>query len=362
MNIRRDENIANMEANLTYYYGDLFIRSEGSRSGSQPWKPDNYDVKFLGQQILVQSSLSKIQQADATCYSATFFKDFPDFQRTVSVWLYSKKSAWEKNRENNKWLLYEGRPVVVVLNRNDHGISDDITKTISYALRNSATLSKEMAIRASNALVFADKGGIGAYFCKTSSTAQFERILICQMLVMAYADVLEDSVQNLAAYSKDRNSPGGYEKLILAYEKLLEFITSSYTSYPVRRHVNDLFIVYEKLKDHYRLDEIQQEIQRQILSLSQFLQAEQSRQMLERQTQLMHQNAQRSAAEAEERKKAELERQKAERHRAGSERREKFLNVVVSITGLIISGMSVPEEIRDYMINVVTDIKTAIGF
>lgn len=134
-------------------------------------------MKFLNSQVLGQSRFTREERSDAILLHATFFSDFKEFERTVSVWLFSKKDDWEKNRDNNKWLYNAGTPINAVFNKKDGEINDGIAKGISYAIRNSATLTKDMAFRISNAWIFPDKGAIGAYFHKISDTAQFDRIL-----------------------------------------------------------------------------------------------------------------------------------------------------------------------------------------
>lgn len=341
---------------LNARYGDIFVKQKRPAGQFSEWKPGDMPVQFLTSHVLDQTILESARRGQAICYRATFFKRSPVFERTVTVWLFDSLQALKDNRDANKWLQTISRPVIAFYGPGPGTPSPESMHAISQMLRNSAALQCNDGEQVAGAWVFADRGGLGFYSTKGtkgSAASQFERFLICQMLVMAYADVLETTAQEFARLVSSKSGDG--TALIQLYEDFLAFNAASYTERPVRRKSSAVYEFYSILRKHYGLDEIQSEIERQMRNLGEFLQAEQSRRVLEQQIALMEAERARATIEAEERKKTEAARRRDEQFQIRSARREKTLNWIVGVLGLIIAAASMPDQIFSGMASAVQE-------
>lgn len=326
----------------------------------QTWKPDDSEIKFLNSRIMGQAKFETISFGKCQLFRATFFSHIKQFETVVEASLWKDRQELEEDIQNNfRWLKTKGRPVAGVFGlkkceQGEKSLSlDDAVKTVSQLIRNTNALKASDGKSISGSIVFADRGGIGFVDPINSTTAQFERYLICLMLMIAIESILVRTSNNLSKLVSTPSSVEDSDKLLAEYKEFLRFASSAFAQFPVRRSSVAVYEVWEMLKEHYRLSDVYSEVERQLSTISKFLQSEETRKLLFTQNQLLISERDRSRLEAEERRKAEGEREKADQARLSEEvfqqrssRRQARLGMVVTFIGLLIALISIPDPIR----------------
>ena len=130
----------------------------------------------------------------------------------------------------------------------------------SRFLRQSESLSlahrKELS---ANRHLVADRDGV-AYF--SNDPVQFQRIVLCQSLAIAYTRVIADC---MARMTKSVQANLTDEALVL-YENILRFNAAHYFSLPVQLERHELFAGWQVLCNHYHLKVLNQELTQQPVS------------------------------------------------------------------------------------------------
>lgn len=326
----------------------------------EPWKPDDSNIRFLNSRIMEQSKFETADFGESKLYRATFFSRISYFETVVEARLWSDRQELKQGLQHKfRGFGQISMPVIGIFERERHGCGEKSSATenaverISRMIRGSNALKVEDGHSISGSLFFADKGGLGLYDPIVANRAQFERYLICVMLVIAYESVLSRISTDLSKLVSTPLSSENSGQILHHYQNFLRFTSSSFAEFPIVRSSGAVYEVWEIYKQHYNITGIYSEVERQLSTISKFLQAEESRKLLATQNQLLNSERERARLEADERRKADHERNKADQARWREEvfqqrvsKRQARLGMIVTLIGLLIALISIPDPIR----------------
>ena len=152
---------------------------------------------------------------------------------------------------------------------------DDIAKqsfaTISQYIRGSATLEAKQFIETTNNRCFvADRDAIGYV---SNSQSQFERVMLCLALAVAYRSVIHDFMNKVTQATNSEN----IDQLLVLYRQILSFNAGNYFRYPVDLNSHELRIIWDTIHKNWCLQELNQELTNQLTAVAELLRAEQDR-------------------------------------------------------------------------------------
>ncbi len=335
------------------YFGYAQASSDPWQVRTVEWKPGGNNVGFLVDRVASQASFETADISDMQYFRATFFKDFPGFETIVEARLWNDLLSLKEvvGDDTKKWITF-GRPIAGIVGGASWGdatqsdFDDQDLKEVSQVIRKSNTLKHRDGIPVSDAMIFADKGGIGVIAPSNLAKPQFERYLICQMLMIACEDVLARTSTKLSRMISIEAADVTISKLLREYQDFLQFIFASFTEYPVDRKSLAVYEVWELMKSHNKLGATYSEIERQLRAVAQFLQAEESRKLILHQNELMKAERHRAEVEKEERLKDDLARKRDEKFQKRSAKRQGRVGMLVTLFGLLIALISIPDPIR----------------
>jgi hypothetical protein len=102
---------------------------------------------------------------------------------------------------------------------------------------------------------------------------QFERVVLCQSLAVAYSEVLNQCMTQLTEVLKAKR----YADLQQLYEQVIQFNASDYFSRAIKQDRHVLSTIWDALRCHWHLDEVNKELTSQLTSVAGYLQARRDR-------------------------------------------------------------------------------------
>ena len=155
------------------------------------------------------------------------------------------------------------------------GNNDQYAQSMSQFLRGSDALQLDsLTATTQNRYLVNDRSGL-AYFSGDSD--QFRRIVLCQALAVAYSQVMSQCVEQLTTTLRSDDC----DALLSLYEQILFFNASDYFAHPVKLERHELFTAWNLIRDHWHLNELNEELTNQLSSAAKFLQANRDREKQE---------------------------------------------------------------------------------
>lgn len=195
-------------------------------------------------------------------WQLTFFKQ-TKFPITLTVRIYEKPFTYEEANFVAKAAWFN--------NEFETANNEQFSHAMSQFLRGSGALSLDQLVPTTQARYLVnDRSGL-AYF--SSSADQFKRVVLCQALAVAYMQVISHCMERLNTTLKSSK----YAELQALYEQILFFNASDYFSLPVKLERHELFSVWKLIRDHWHLNELNNELTNQLSSVATFLQGHRDR-------------------------------------------------------------------------------------
>ncbi|MDO0944511.1 hypothetical protein [Chromohalobacter israelensis] len=147
---------------------------------------------------------------------------------------------------------------------------------------------------------------------------QFHRILLCLALTVAYGKVIQRCIEKLV----DSINNGNFLELSKLYKEVLSYNATDYFGQPVELDRHELLAVWKKLKTHWHIDELNNELVQQLSGIAELIEEERKKEDIQqrhqfyanqniawqKEQQLWHQENQRlKQLHAEEQKRFEQE-------------------------------------------------------
>lgn len=275
-------------------------------SCDQPLRIDDKNIGFLIKPLLEHCCFKQSRNRMAWCL--TFFKDSA-FESSITIFfnesgegLHDPKACWIDASEQREHRSHEAK--------------------VSYFLRGSGTKSIEDTtyVRGQTRLLVDRENMV--LLCPHHQ--QFERIILCQALVLAYKDVLTTCMFELTRCIKSGNET----QLITLYEDVLRFNAADYFSHPVdQQRSHELYDIWEGLSRHCRLNELRQELTQQLTDVANLI------------------KEQRSQNEQREHQRWQEELQKKE---SAFNRRAMFISVAVTLLSLLTLVQLTPDTFSNF--------------
>lgn len=222
---------------------------------TKPLQIDGKNIAFFIEPIKAHATF--LSEEKGQRWFLSFFKNSP-FPQTLTVHFYGNEPANFKNED------LVGR-ACSLNNGDDVANNSALLKVASSFLRNSETLGAEKLEELTDGRgLVADRDGI-AYF--SNAPVQFERVVLCQALAIAYTQVLYECLSNLTRHIKSDAD----EETLKLYEKTLRFNAADYFSFPVDLARHELFAVWQVLTRHYKLQLLSEELTRQLSDVATLL-------------------------------------------------------------------------------------------
>ncbi|WP_311944521.1 hypothetical protein [Halomonas piscis] len=203
--------------------------------------------------------------------------------------------------------------------------NEKFAEDMSQFLRGSSALTMDKLIPTTHGHhLVTDRNGL-AYL--SGNADQFKRIVLCLSLAVAYSQILRRCEERLTFALKRRE----YDSLPELYENILFFNASDYFSHPVSLDRHELFAVWKLIRDHWHIDEINEELTEQLAGVSSLLKEHRE------------QEAAKFRLEAAERKRnaekaADERRMIAEKK---EQRKDRKFNVTIGIASLVVGIFSI---------------------
>lgn len=236
-----------------------------TNSASFPATPLKIDDKNIGFLTTPLMSYSKFKQNEQGNWQLTFFADTP-FEISLRVDFKQDGEGYKGRREAQG----------IWIDRNvDIDNIDDLAKqtfaTISQYIRGSSTLEAKQFIETTNNRCFvADRDSIGYV---ANSKSQFERVMLCLSLAVAYRSVIHDFMNEVTQATNSEN----IDQLLVLYRQILSFNAGNYFRYPVDLNSHELRIIWDTIHKNWCLQELNQELTNQLTAVAELLRAEQDR-------------------------------------------------------------------------------------
>lgn len=142
---------------------------------------------------------------------------------------------------------------------------------ISNFTRNSKTLTVDALRRSTHGRFVVNDRDALTYL--SPDQEQFERVVLCQALAVAYSVVLNQCMAQLTEVLKAKR----YADLQQLYEQVIQFNASDYFSKAVKQDRHELSAIWDALRHHWHLDEVNKELTSQLTSVAGYLQARRDR-------------------------------------------------------------------------------------
>ncbi|ART82523.1 hypothetical protein CBP31_07730 [Oceanisphaera profunda] len=234
-------------------YAYIF-KSPRHEASQAPLKINNNRVAFFIEPVLRHATFS--QSHCGLHWAITFFKD-SKFEQTLGV---------QFSRELIKTSLPSLARAVWLDNKDNSVNNTPLLEHASRFIRNSDTLEAERITPLTKSRdVLTDRDAV-AYF--SASEDQFKRIVLQLCLVVAYRQMLQNTMLKLTESVKLRQPVS----TLALYEDILHFNAGDYFRYPIKLESHELFPVWEQLALHYKLEAFNEELTVQLASVALLLQ------------------------------------------------------------------------------------------
>lgn len=237
------------EINLPRAY---ILKRDDAKEQGTPLKIGGNNVSLFLDPLINGSSF--LSSSGGTRWDLSFFLNSPFTQNLVVKFDIEKASG--KNVLGRAILLKNG---------DDPTKNKDLTEAASRFLRDSRTLTFSKGIElTSKRFMIADRRGL-AYF--SDASPQFERIVLCLSLAIAYEQVISKCIADLARQVKNFES----DEILVLYEDILRFNASDYFSQPVLLENHEIFNAWREIANHFNLTPLSQELRQQLSDVAMLL-------------------------------------------------------------------------------------------
>lgn len=222
---------------------------------SEPLTIDSRQVSFLIDPI--QEHVEFQSNAVGDEWLLTFFKH-SDFPQSISVKFSRIPECTHKCLARAAWFD----------NRNDSRLNASYRKAASAFARNADSLDVSVATSLSeNRSLLTDRSTC-LYF--SFDQVQFQRIVICLALAVAYTEVVRSALQAMTAYIKNQEG----DKILALYGSMLKFNAADYFALPVRIERHELMAAWDQIYEHFRLKALNEELTDQLSRVASLLRSD----------------------------------------------------------------------------------------
>lgn len=150
-------------------------------------------------------------------------------------------------------------------NKGDGARNRDFEDDASQFARNSGSLDIEQASCLTEGRFLLTDRSTCIYFA--FDEAQFQRIVICLALAVAYAQVVRDALKAMTSHIK--NNQG--EHILALYDDMLKFNAADYFALPVLIDRHELLAAWDLIYQHFRLKSLNEELTEQLTRVADLL-------------------------------------------------------------------------------------------
>ncbi|MFN3882771.1 MAG: hypothetical protein ACK4L8_15220 [Nitrincola lacisaponensis] len=248
-----------------YAYINIISCNEKPQS-LQPLRINQGSVSFFINALCSNCAFEQ-QYINPNSYVLTFFSG-TGFELTLQVEFFLQPLTPEQSKDVKAKAAWFN-------NGYQTGNNDQYAQSMSQFLRGSDALQLDsLTATTQNRYLVNDRSGL-AYFSGDSD--QFRRIVLCQALAVAYSQVMSQCVEQLTTTLRSDDC----DALLSLYEQILFFNASDYFAHPVKLERHELFTAWNLIRDHWHLNELNEELTNQLSSAAKFLQANRDREKQE---------------------------------------------------------------------------------